>query len=413
MSFPSRSKIDAALACLLLLGLPRAAKADEPPSALRLRGDALAQTRSPVGLVMLRGEDRARPWLDVETVTWLGVMGASGDAAFPAGDVLTLSVRARDAASGSEARFGRMVVSMGAIRPVHIDGVRALGRVFGGTTLEAFGGFPVARRFDYRTFDAAAGGRLGQSIGDVAAFGGSYAMRRRAAERDDEEVGLDFALTPSPWLTAVARSSFDIVTPGPADALASISVQNDDMRGELFTTHRSPGRLLPSTSLFSVLGDFAATSTGATFRWRAAPRLELVTTGSVQVQGGEAGGQALGRATLSLDDAWDGAIGVEARRVDFHGARWIGVRASVAIPITAAFRVATELELVRPDEPRGRGSLWPWALGALAWSSPSGWEIATGVEGSWGTHLSAAGAEYRGALHALTRVSYAFGRTTP
>ena len=116
---------------------------------LRLRGDAYAETASPVGLVVLHGEDRIHPGVDAETVTWLGFT----DSPSPAGDVLTLSVRFRDLRSGSELRAGRMIVSMGAVRPLQIDGARALGRVFGGTTVEAFGGFPVARRFDYATFD--------------------------------------------------------------------------------------------------------------------------------------------------------------------------------------------------------------------------------------------------------------------
>ncbi|MBX3197868.1 MAG: hypothetical protein KF894_06960 [Labilithrix sp.] len=397
MSSHSRSKIDAALVLVTALVSARSATA-EP---LRLRGDALVQTRSPVGLLVLRGEDRLRPWLDVESVTWLGATGGLEPVA-PTGDVLTLSVRARDAASGSEARAGRMLVTMGAVRPVHVDGARGLVRVFEGTTLEAFGGVPVVRRFDYDRFDWTAGGRLGQSVGDVAAFGGSYAVRRRGASLDEEELGADFALTPATWLTAAGRAAFDVVSGGPTDALASISAQKDDVRGELFTTHRSPGRLLPRTSLFSVLGDFAATSTGGTARWRAFPRLELIATGSVQVQGAEVGGQGLGRATLALDDEWAGSLGLEARRVDFAGARWVGARVVASLPLSAALRVATEVELVRPDDARGRGAVWPWALGALAWTSPQGWEIAGALEAS-------AGPANRESLHALARVSYALG----
>jgi hypothetical protein len=394
----TKSKIDAALVVAFSLTLSHVGHAAEP---LRLRGDALAQTRSPVGLVALHGEDRFRPWLDVETVTWLGANGSTEPFA-AAGDVVTLSVRARDVATRSELRAGRMVVSMGAVRPVHIDGARGLFRAFGGTTVEAFGGLPVVRRFDYRTFDWTAGGRVGQAVGDVAAFGASYVMRRRNTQRDDEEVGADLALTPSPSVTAAARASFDLLTRGPTDALASVSVQGKALRGELFTTHRSPGRLLPSTSLFSVLGDFAATTTGSTLRWRAAPRLELIATGSVLVQGEDVGGQGLGRATLAFDDEWAGSLGLEGRRVDGSGARWTGARAILSLPLGVAFRVATELELGRPDDPRGRGTLWPWALAAVGWTSPSGWEVATAVEAS-------SGPEYRESIHALARVSYAFG----
>src|SRR5262249_29623137 len=72
MSYPHRSKIDAVLA-LALMGTFEGHATAEP---LRLRGDALVQTQSPVGLVILQGEDRVRPWLDAEAVTWVGMTGA-------------------------------------------------------------------------------------------------------------------------------------------------------------------------------------------------------------------------------------------------------------------------------------------------------------------------------------------------
>jgi hypothetical protein len=404
MSLARPSKIDAAVllwigAALLLVA--RSASA-EP---LRLRGDALAQTRSPVGLLVLRGEDRTRRWLDVETVTWLGAEGGTEPGRIE-GDVLTMSVRARHFGSGSEVRLGRMIVTMGAVRPVHVDGVRGLGRVFGGTTIEGFGGVPVARRFAYDDFTVAAGGRLGQAIGDAAAFGGSYLVRRRADRPAGEELGADAALTPAPWLTAAGRTAFDVAGGGPTDALASVSVQKAERRAELFVTHRSPGRLLPRTSLFSVLGEFASTTAGATLRWRAFPRLELVATGHAQVQDDTRGGQGVARATLALDDDWAGTVGVEARRVDFGAAQWTGARAIASVPLRGGLRAGGELELVGPDHPRGRGAIWPWALGSLAWTSPGGWEIAGAVE-------AGASPELREAVHALARLSYTFERRAP
>ena len=399
-STPHRSKIaavagSARLALIAVLVVPAGAAA-EP---LRLRGDAYAKTASPVGLVVLHGADRLHPGVDAETVTWLGFT----DSPAPAGDVLTLSVRFRDLRSGSELRAGRMIVSMGAVRPLQIDGARALGRVFGGTTVEAFGGFPVARRFDYATFDWATGGRIGQAVGDVLAVGASYLQRRSDGRPADEEAGADVMLTPRPWLSAVGRAAVDLTSYGLTDALASIGAHDRDMRAELFTTHRSPGRMLPSTSLFSVLGDFASTNVGATGRWRAFPRLELVATGSAQVQAADVGGQGLGRITLSLDDAWDGAIGVEGRRVEVGHARWTGARFVGSVPVTPRVRVSTELELVVPDRPRGRPWLWPWALGAVAYRLGKAWDVAAGIEAS-------SGPEQRATLAALTRVSFTFDR---
>lgn len=381
-----------ALAALLA---SRAAGADP----LRLRGDALVQTRAPapVGLVMLHGEDKLRPGVDADAVAWMGV----SDQPEPTGDVLTLSVRARDAATGSELRVGRMLVATGAIRPVHLDGARGAVRVFGGTTAEAFGGVPVVRRFGYRDFEWAAGGRLAQSIGDRVTLGASYLHRRVRTARADEEVGADLALTPAPWLTAAGRYAYDVVGKGTTDALASVSAQGRDERLELFVTHRSPGRMLPSTSLFSVLGDFAATSVGTTGRLRAFPRLELLATGSAQTQGDAVGGQGLGRVTLALDDEWEGSIGLEVRRVHFDAARWVGVRAVGVVPVTRRVRLSTELELVRPDEGGARGELWPWALVAARYALTDRWDVAGGLEAS-------AGPSDRAALYGIARASYAF-----
>ena len=90
---------------------------------------------------------------------------------------------------------------------------------------------------------------------------------------------------------------------------------------------------------------------------RPAPRLEVLGTGSVQVQGDELGGQGVGRATLALDDDWGATVAFEVRRVYFGTARWTGARALLTVPLPWHLRAATEMELVRPDEPDGRGDV--------------------------------------------------------
>lgn len=405
----ARSKIGAVLVCAGLATVPSVARAQ----GLRLRGDAFAQTPSPVGLLVLRGEDRLAPWIDAETVTWLGV-GDAGTAPVSrgasaidgaTGDVLTLSVRVRDVTSGSELRAGRLLVTMGAVRPLHLDGARGAVRLPTHTVIEAFGGVPVVPRFGWRTFDHAAGGRVAQSFGDTFVLGGSYEQRRTDGRPADEELGVDAAFTPSPSITAAARASWDLLSRGLADALGSVSWQKRDVRFEVFGTQRTPGRLLPSTSLFSVLGDFPATTTGGTARWRAFPRLELVGTGSAQVQGGDWGGQGIGRVTLGLDDAFDGTAGLEVRRVHVGRARWNGARAVLSVPFQSRWRVGTELEVVRPeplpDDPRDRGAIWPWALASVAYRFTSGWDVAAAVEASGGP------AERRSTM-ALARLSWAW-----
>jgi hypothetical protein len=143
---------------------------------------------------------------------------------------------------------------------------------------------------------------------------------------------------------------------------------------------------------------------GATARWRAFPRLELVATGSAQVQASDVGGQGLGRATLLLDDEGAGTVGVEGRRVDVGASRCSGARVIDGVPIAMRLRVATELELVVPDRPRGRPWLWPWALVAASYRLGRAWDVAAGLETSSGPTDGAV-------LAGLVRASFAFDRS--
>ena len=66
------------------------------------------------------------------------------------------------------------------------------------------------------------------------------------------------------------------------------------------------------------------------------------------------------------------------------------------------FQVGTELELVVPDFPRGRGTLWPWVLGSLGYRPNDAWNVAAAVEAS-------SGPAYRSEVSALLRATYALG----
>ncbi|HEY3820313.1 MAG TPA: hypothetical protein VGL81_24280 [Polyangiaceae bacterium] len=363
---------------------------------LRLRGDAIAEAQSPAGLVVLQGEDSARPWMDVEGLVWAGAKPSL------TGDVLVLAIRLREPHGYGEVRVGRFVLATGAILPVQIDGAEVVARAPWGSTVETFGGLPVVPRFGPRAYDWLTGGRIAQSIASRATLGLSYLQRREDGEISDEELGADFAAAPSRWLDVAARGAYDLTSPGIADALFSAATRVDDWRFEVFAADRSPSRLLPATSLFSVLGDFPSQSVGGTVKWRAAPRLDLLASGAGQDVGGALGGNGWLRATLRLDDRGDGNMGLELRREDVSTAQWTGVRALCAQPLGRGFRYSTELEIVVPDHPDGRGAAWPWGLMALSWRSRSAWEVAGALEAS-STPL------HRYETDALVRVAYVFG----
>jgi hypothetical protein len=367
-----------AIAVAVAIGFSSPAEADP----LRLRVDALGETQgtpAPAGLVVLQGQDTLRPWIDAEALVWAGARSAGPTAT---GDVLTLTIHLREPHGYAEARAGRFVLATGAVHPVQIDGAYALARAPWGSKVEAFGGLPVVPRFGARSYDWLVGGRVAQTIASVATLGASYIQRREDGEISSEEVGLDVASAPARWLDLAAFGAYDVLNPGLAEARASAAVRASDWRFELFASQLSPGRLLPATSLFSVLGDLPSETIGATVRWRAAPRLELLASGAAQDVAAGLGGNGWLRATLKLDDRGAGSLGLELRRMDVPGAEWTGVRVIGALPLGRGFRYSSEIEIVVPDDPDGRGVAWPWGLSALSWRSKSGWEVAGAVEAS-------------------------------
>ena len=333
-----------------------------------------------------------RPWIDVEGLVW---GGARPDAS---GDILVLALRLHDLKGRTELRAGRFVLSTGAVRPVQLDGAKALARLPFGATIELFGGAPVVPRFATVPYDWLAGGRVAQSIGHRATAGVSYVQRRSHAELSDEELGADLTTMPVPWLDIAGRAAYDLTSPGFAEALLSAAARTKKTRLELFASHRSPSRLLPATSLFSVLGDFPSESVGTTLLWKAAPRLDLLGSVAGQQVGGTFGGNAWVRSTLRLDDLGVGYLGLEVRRQDVSTARWTGVRGVASLPIAARFRFSTEIEIAVADEPGGRGIVWPWGLMALSWRSGNGWEAAAAVE-------AGASPQNRYEVNALLRLS--------
>jgi hypothetical protein len=362
---------------LSLLVLTAGSAAAEP---YRLRADGFARTNvpdTPVGLVMLQGEDRERPWVDAEALVW---MGNNPEGQGPA-DALVVLVRLHDPAHRGELRLGRQIVTAGAMRPLHLDGVDGTARLPTGTRFEAFGGVPVVPSFGWTSFDWAAGGRVAQEIGPVTTTGVSYLRRQESAHVAYEEAGFDFASSPTQHLDLGVRGAYDLVSPGLTEAVASVGLHLGAVRPDLYASHRSPSRLLPATSLFSALGDIPSDVAGVAVMWHAAPRLDLVPNVAVRRADDDVGADLTLRTTLRLDDDGRGALLLELRR---QGAldSWTGGRTGARVPLSRVLTASTELELAFADDPRGRGTVWPWALGALTWHGPEHWEVAGAVEAS-------------------------------
>jgi len=208
-------------------------------------------------------------------------------------------------------------------------------------------------------------------------------------------------VVPLRGVDVATRAAYDLVSLGLTDALASVALRTTDWRVELFGTRRSPSRLLPATSLFSVLGDIPSTRVGTTVRWLAAPRLDLLATAATQIIDDRVGADGTLRATLRTNEEGTASVGVELRRQAVPGAQWSGIRGIGVAPISRHLAAAAEVEVARADEPAGRGNLWPWALVALTWHVTPSWDVAAAAEG-------ASTATARSELTTLLRVSYSW-----
>src|SRR6185503_4195430 len=93
-----------------------------------LEADALLSGRPSEGVLVLRGGHGNSELVDADALVFFGANADGSDA-----DVLTVTVGVREPHGLGRMRAGRFVLATGAVRPVHLDGVSALGRMPTGT----------------------------------------------------------------------------------------------------------------------------------------------------------------------------------------------------------------------------------------------------------------------------------------
>ncbi len=364
------------------------AAAQTAPSAYRLRADVLAATQAPSGVIALSGQARADTWVSAEALVWAGA-GEEGEL-----DALIAAVKLVHPDGLGELRAGRLLLTTGALRPVHFDGVTGLVRAPWGTSLEAFAGAPVVPNFRHRGGDSLIGARAAQRIADLAHVGLAVVRRTDAGELADQEIGLDAAVYPIDAVDVAVRAAYDLVTYGVSEASLGGGVTLGPVRLSGLAQHRSPSRILLATSVFSVLGDVASNALLVTADWRAAPRLDVsLSAGARHVEGW--GDEIRLASTLRLDDVGRGAIGVVLTRYGASDAGWMGARVFFRQPVVDVVVVSVEGELARTRD----GDVWPWALGAVTYQFLERWDAALAVETS-------ASPQYEYAVQAIGRVGY-------
>jgi hypothetical protein len=352
----SSSRHAAVLLALALVQLAASARAQSHPR-LPVSGDLLLRGRPFEGVLVLHGGMRDSTWLTADALVFAG---ANADLGY-SGDVMVMSVEVRDPNGYATARLGRFILSTGAVRPVQIDGARVLGRAPIGTSLEVFAGVPVAPELGPRSFDWLLGARAGQQLwNERCVFGASFLHRRDRGQLSDQELGADLAVAAADWLSFSALGAFDLTARGVAEARAGVIAHDDLDQLELFVSHRVAARLLPATSLFSVISDTAGTQAGAAGALRLFPRLELAANAAIDGLADEVGYSVGFRSTLFLSELEQSRLAFEATRRALGEDGWTGAAVHASAPFTAAVRGNASVEVVAADHPADRGTLWPW-----------------------------------------------------
>jgi hypothetical protein len=367
---------------------------------LRLRADALATTAAPAGLLVLDASGAAQPGLSAEAVVWIADGQALGEGT--SGDVLVVAVDAHSQDGRMAGRLGRFVSVLGALRPVQVDGGALRLRLPLALDAELTGGVPVLPGLaTHRAWDWLVGGRVARRLGDWGSAGIAYEQRRDAGRLVTEEIGVDAGAALGSHDDAGARLAYDVANPGVAEISLTASHRGKRVRGELYASYRAASHLLPATSLFSVLGDVPAERAGAVITWTAAPRLDVIADAGIRRVDADVAPELVFRARLKLDPRGASALSAELGRSGIGADAWTGARAAGRVALPHALAISTELELVRPDEPRGRGALWPWALGAISWDRGA-WQAAVAIEAS-------ASPEYLSRVDALFQLGRRWG----
>jgi len=193
--------------------------------------------------------------------------------------------------------------------------------------------------------------------------------------------------------------AFDLVAEGLAEIRVSALVHTERDHVELFAERRVASRLLPATSLFSVIGSTPSSEWGSVASYHLFPRLDLGGTIALSTLGETLGYRAALRTRLRFSDADGGQLSVEGSRRALADEAWSGVLLSAELPIRVDVRLHASVELVAADHPRDRGALWPWTRAGASYALGEHWLFAAGVGAK-------ASPEVASEFEALGRVSY-------
>jgi hypothetical protein len=174
-------------------------------------------------------------------------------------------------------RVGRQVVVEGNARMVHLDGGQAAVRLPGGFGLSAYGGAPVAPRFDARgtafttgntVATVAYGGRVSWARAGLLELGVSASMASADGDLTRQDVGADLRITPHHLFEITSAGFYNLPEKRVGQADVALGVEaHRTLRLVVDYRHVEPDLFLPRNSILSVFAADKRNDLGGGLRW--------------------------------------------------------------------------------------------------------------------------------------------------
>ena len=374
---------------------PRAAAADEVDASLMTLfsgrqdpRDGEVHTVVPVyEMIGLSARELDNPWvndLHVKVSAW-GAIDGAGDNFDDAtdGDVDLAFAQGLLWRRRVSVTVGRQILTGGAPRFLHFDGLDVgvnLGKGFG---VAAFGGAPVVPRFDVGRGDAVAGTRASLRLAPGTELGASFLLLMDGGRRGRQDVAADAVVRATRSLDFQGLLLWSTLENRPAEIDAT-AVWRHGRRLDVSGGYRltAPDLFISRASIFSVFSEEQHHEVGGDVTVRALDWLRLEGDGHyLALEGGDGYRAGLGARAIAPDG--DGTAGVNLRRLAVDTDGYLEARLFATRALGYRLSAAADVGLYRFDEPKNGQDMSITATGAVTWKAANHWDAAlSGMAGS-------------------------------
>lgn len=300
--------------------------------------------------------------------------------------------------------IGRQLVSGGAARFLHLDGIRADYQPRRWLRLTAWGGVPVNARFTYHQGDLTAGGRVAWAPSWDAELGASYAVALDRGILSRNDVGVDARWVPSRAVWVAASALYSLGEQRLAEAEVGPRFRPfNPVELAVLVRRVAPDLLIPRSSIFSVFAEPERDEVGGSVLWEVSSALALLADYHRLWIDGAPGSDAGAQVVARLGAARPTVLTGQLRLLEAPGSGYGYVRArlSASHRLSPALGLTAEVDAFYRDPPMNGVRHSAVAAASASWAFAPEWQaVLTAGAGTT--------PEYVARLEVMARVVYRF-----